>query len=61
MKRSDNNTTQQKIEEIQKIYALFLNKLNELKKEKNEVVQKILKRISDQKVAEILQELKDKY
>jgi len=57
----NNKTTKEKIEEIQNIYDLFINKLNKLKIEKNEIVNNVIQRIDEQKIAEKLKDLKDRY
>ena len=61
MPQTNNKSTQESIEEIQKIYDLFMVKLNKLKEDKNEIVNKIIQRIDDEKVDEKLKEIKDRY
>jgi len=61
MLETSKQNNQASIEEIQKIYDLFVIKLNILKKDKDKIIQDIAKRIDEQKIAEKLQELKDKY
>jgi hypothetical protein len=61
MPQTNNKSTQASIEEIQKIYDLFMIKLNKLKGEKNEIINSIIQRIDEEKVAEKLKELKDRY
>lgn len=61
MPQTNNKSTQTSIEEIQQIYDLFMVKLNKLRGDKNKIVQDIIQRIDDEKVAQHLQDLKEKY
>ncbi|MFA6307647.1 MAG: hypothetical protein WCS88_03050 [Patescibacteria group bacterium] len=61
MPQTNNKSTQDSIIEIQQIYDLFVIKLNRLRQDKDKIVKAIAQRIDDQKIAEKLQELKDRY
>ena len=61
MPQTNTQATHKNITEIQEIYDLFMVKLNKLKGERNEIINGIIQRIDEQKVAEKLKELKDRY
>ena len=55
--KSDKET----ITEIQKIRDLAMLKLDKLKGDKNKIISKIIQRVDEEKIAQKLQELKDRY
>ncbi len=51
------NKNKEKIKELQDIYNTFLKKLNELRSEKNEIIEEISKRLEEKNIKETLDEL----
>ena len=61
MAEQKTKSTKETIAEIQKIRDLALLKLNKLKGDKNKIITKIIQRVDEEKIAQKLQELKDRY
>jgi len=57
MTTQESKVVEQKIKELQSIYADFIKKLNELKGRRDGIVSNILKRIEDKKIQENLDKL----